>query len=80
MAVNIPPIQKIFVISAVALLRRNRKQKLRLTTQTKCHEVPSLQLCSINNNTGVNMTGLLDIEYLLKEVNDATIWSFVLWN
>ena len=80
MAVNIPPIQKIVEISAVALLRRNRKQKLRLTTQTKCHEVPSSQLCSINNNTGVNMTGLLDIEYLLKEVNDATIWSFVLWN
>lgn len=26
------------------------------------------------------MIVLLNIEYLLKEVNDATIWLFVLWN
>jgi hypothetical protein len=50
-------------------------------TQTKCHELALFTAMFYRkNDIGANMIVLLDIEYLLKEVNDATIWFFILWN
>lgn len=54
--------------------------KPRLITQTNRVKRPLCSYVLVSNNRGGNMIMQQNIEYLLKEVDDATIWSFILWN
>lgn len=80
MAVNILPTQEIIVISFVSLKIEPKVHKPRLITQTNRVKRPLCSYVLVSNNRGGNMIMQQNIEYLLKEVDDATIWSFILWN
>lgn len=82
MAVNTLPTQEVIMILGFSLTLKLKVHNKTHNTNQWC-EAPSLQLGArllVNNNRGGNMIMQRNSEYLLKEVDDATIRSFILWN
>lgn len=81
MVVNILPAKKdnLFLFAFLFLFVK-KLQKLRLITQTTRVKRPLCSYVLVNYNRGGNMIMKQNREYLLEKVDDATIWSFILWN